>query len=107
MNLSPYFMEMWSFATIHCLNFNVQRRKRHDFTNDVKVNILIYGLVRCMKNMIVLSNILFNILSMEFLGLPKWGVCRNGLNRSVNEGMKDISNVKVHSKTCSGNVNIH
>ena len=29
------------------------------------------------------------------------------LNLSVHEGMKDISNVKVHLKTpCSGNVNI-
>ena len=67
-------MEMWSFETIHCLNFNVQRRKRHDFTNDVKVNILIYGLVGCMKNMLVLSNILFNILSLELTS-----VCPNGV----------------------------
>ena len=40
------------------------------------------------------------------VGLPKCGVCRCGLNRSVHEGMQDISNVKVHLKTCSGNVNI-
>ena len=29
-----------------------------------------------------------------------------GLNRSIHEGMKDISNVKVHLKTLSGNVNM-
>ena len=39
-------------------------------------------------------------------GPPKWRVLRRGLNGSVNEGMKDISNVKVHLKTHSGNVNI-
>ena len=38
--------------------------------------------------------------------LPKWGICRRGLNQSVHEGMKDISNVKVHLKTRSGNINI-
>ena len=36
----------------------------------------------------------------------KWRVCWCGLNRFVHEGMKHISNVKVHLKTCSGNVNI-
>ena len=40
------------------------------------------------------------------VGPPKWGVCEHGLNRSVHEGMKDISNVKIHLKTRSGNVNI-
>ena len=70
MKLSLLFMKMWSFESIHCLNFNIQRRKRHDVTNDVKVNFLICGLVRCMKNMLVLSNILFFIIlsmcTMEF-----------------------------------------
>ena len=33
-------------------------------------------------------------------------VCRCGLNRFVHEGMNRISNVKVHLKTRSGNVNI-
>ena len=36
----------------------------------------------------------------------KWRVCGCGLNRYVHEGMNHISNVKVHLKTCSGNVNI-
>ena len=36
----------------------------------------------------------------------KWRVCGWGLNRFVHEGMNYISNVKVHLKTCSGNVNI-
>ena len=36
----------------------------------------------------------------------KWRVCWRGLNRSVHEGMNDVSNVKVHLKTHSGNVNI-
>ena len=40
------------------------------------------------------------------VGPPKWHVCRRGLNRTVHEGIKDISNVKVHLKTRSGNVNI-
>ena len=33
-------------------------------------------------------------------------VCGCGLNRFVHEGMNLISNVKVHLKTRSGNVNI-
>ena len=36
----------------------------------------------------------------------KWRVYGFGLNRFVHEGMNHISNVKVHSKTRSGNVNI-
>ena len=36
----------------------------------------------------------------------KWRVCRCGLNRFVHEGMNHISNVKVHLKSRSGNVNI-
>ena len=36
----------------------------------------------------------------------KWRVCGCGLNRFVHEGMNHISNVMVHSKTRSGNVNI-
>ena len=35
-----------------------------------------------------------------------WHVCGCGLNRFVHEGMNDISKVKVHLKTRSGNVNI-
>ena len=36
---------------------------------------------------------------------PKWRVCGRGLNRSVHEGVNDFSNVKVHLRTRSGNVN--
>ena len=36
----------------------------------------------------------------------KWRVCGCGLNRFVYEGMNRISNVEVHLKTRSGNVNI-
>ena len=36
----------------------------------------------------------------------KWRVCGCGLNRLVHEGMNHISNVEVHLKTRSGNVNI-
>ena len=36
----------------------------------------------------------------------KWHECGCGLNRFVHEGMNHISNVKVHLKTRSGNVNI-
>ena len=36
----------------------------------------------------------------------KWRVCGCGLNRFVHEGMNHISNVKIHLKTRSGNVNI-
>ena len=39
------------------------------------------------------------------VGPTKWRVCGRGLNRSVHEGMNDISNVKVHLRTRSGNVN--
>ena len=37
----------------------------------------------------------------------KWCLCGFCLNRFVHEGMNHISNVKVHLKTRSGNVNIH
>ena len=40
------------------------------------------------------------------VGPFKWRVCGRGLNRSVHEGMNVVSNVKVHLKTHSGNVNI-
>ena len=40
------------------------------------------------------------------VSLLKWRVCGCGLNRFVNEGMNHTSNVKVHLKTRSGNVNI-
>ena len=59
MKLSPLFMEIWSFETIHCLNFNTQRQKRHDVTNDIKVNFPICGFVGCMTNMRLLANLLF------------------------------------------------
>ena len=36
----------------------------------------------------------------------KWRVCGCGLNIFVHEDMNDISNVKVHLKTCIGNVNM-
>ena len=36
----------------------------------------------------------------------KWCVRGCGFNRFVHEGMNHISNVKVHLKTYSGNVNI-
>ena len=36
----------------------------------------------------------------------KWRICWCGLNRFVHEGINHISNVKVHLKTSSGNVNI-
>ena len=52
MKLSPLFMEMSYFETIHCLNFNMQRQKPRDDINDVKVNFLICGFVGCMKNML-------------------------------------------------------
>ena len=66
MKLSPLLMEVWSFETIHCLNFNTQRQKRHDVTNDVKVHFLICGFVGCMKNMLFLANLLF-LLSLAFV----------------------------------------
>ena len=36
----------------------------------------------------------------------KWHIYGCDLNRFVHEGMNHISNVEVHLKTCSGNVNI-
>ena len=36
----------------------------------------------------------------------KWRVCGCDLNRFVHEGMNHISNIEVHLKTRSGNVNI-
>ena len=40
------------------------------------------------------------------VGPPKQRVCWRGLNRSVQEAMNNISNVKVHLKSRNGNVNI-
>ena len=40
------------------------------------------------------------------VGPPKQRVCWGGLNRTVHEAMNNISNVKIHLKTRSGNVNI-
>ena len=59
MKLSLLFTEIWSFETIYCLNFNTQRQKSHDVTDDVKVNFLICEFVRCMKNMLFLASLLF------------------------------------------------
>ena len=59
MKLSLLFMEIWSFETIHCLNFNTPRQKRYDVTNDVKVNFLINGFAGCMINVLFLNNIIF------------------------------------------------
>ena len=44
------------------------------------------------------------LLDGSNIGLPKWHVCASVL--ILSEGMNDISSVKVHLKTCSGNVNI-
>ena len=38
------------------------------------------------------------------IGPSIWRVLGRGLNRSIHEGMNDVSNVKVHLKTRSGNV---
>ena len=40
------------------------------------------------------------------VGPPKQRVCWRGLNGAVHEAMNNISYVKVHLKTRSGNVNI-
>ena len=40
------------------------------------------------------------------VGPLKWHLCGCGLDRFVHEGMNHISNIKVHLKTRSGNVNI-
>ena len=73
MKLSPLFMEIQSFETIHCLKFNTQRQKRNDVTNDIEVNFLICSFVGCMKNVLFLTNILFYY---------PWHVC-NGIRRKV------------------------
>ena len=62
MKLSPLFMVIWFFETIHCLNFNMQPYKHHDVTDDIQVNFLICGFVGCMKNMLFLAKILFFII---------------------------------------------
>ena len=46
------------------------------------------------------------LLDRADVGPPKQRTCWSGLNRSVHEPMIKISNVKVHLKTRSGNVNI-
>ena len=64
MKLSPLFMEIWSFETVHCLNFNTQCQKHHDVTNDVKVNLMICGFVGYIKTCYFLLTYFFIILSM-------------------------------------------
>ena len=59
--------------------------------------------VQCQANVSKQTTLLHGI----DVGQLKWRVCGHGLNRSVHEGMNDISNVKVHLKTHSGNVNIN
>ena len=49
---------------------------------------------------------LVTLLDGVDIGQLKWCVCGCGLNPFVHEGMNYISNVKVHLKTSSGNVNI-
>ena len=49
---------------------------------------------------------LTTLLDGVAVGPPKLRVCGRGLNRSVHEGMNDISNVKAHLRTRSENVNI-
>ena len=44
---------------LHVLNFNMQRQKHYDVTDDVKVNFLICRFAGCMKNMIFLANTRF------------------------------------------------
>ena len=73
MKLSPLFMEIWSFETIHCLNFNKKCQKRHDAANDVKVNFLICRFDGCIENMLFPAKILFHY--------PKH-MC-NGVHRKV------------------------
>ena len=41
------------------------------------------------------------------VSLLRWSVCGCGFIRIVHEGMNNISNVKDHLKTRSGNVNIY
>ena len=54
------------------------------------------------------ANISLQAMLLDVLNISplKWRVFEYCLNRFVHEGMNHISNVKVHLKTCSGNVNI-
>ena len=67
--LSSWILVTTTFETIHCVNLNTQRQKRHDVTKNVKFNFLTCGLGRCMKKHAILANILFTIqaiCAMEF-----------------------------------------
>ena len=64
MYLSPLFMEMWSFETIHCLTFNVQLWKRHDvLTHRRKIENLF---VLLCKTILFLLNQTFLFLNSIF-----------------------------------------
>ena len=54
------------------------------------------------------AKVIKQAMLLDGLGVSplNWRVCGCGLNRFVHEGMNHISNVKVHLKTPSGNVNI-
>ena len=56
--------------------------------------------VQCQANVSKQATLLNDV------GPLKWRVSGCGLNRFVHECMNGISNVKVHLKTLSGNVNI-
>ena len=57
-------MEILSFETIDCLNYNIKRQKRLDVSKDVKVNFLVLGFIGCIKSILFLDIIYFFILSM-------------------------------------------
>ena len=52
-------MEILSFETIDCLNYNMKRQKRHDVSKDVKVNFLVLGFIGCIKSILFLDIIYF------------------------------------------------
>ena len=75
MKLSPLFMEIWSFETIHCLNFGTQRQKHHEVTYDIKVNFLICRFVRCMKILGRVGTLIFLLiffLEKKYNYMPFW-----------------------------------
>ena len=58
--------------------------------------------VQCHKNVSKQATLLDGLE----VSLLKWCGCGCGLNRFVHEGISHISNVKIHLKTGSGNVNM-
>ena len=66
-------MEILSFETKDCLNYNMKRQKRLGVSKDVKVNFLVLGFIGCIKSILFLDIIYFLSLACgQWNSQKKW-----------------------------------